>query len=163
MGWYCMALVDVLDWFPKQHAQRSKLVGILKETMAAVVKYQDSVSGLWWQVMDKARSQGNFEEASASGMFVYALAKGVRMEYLPPGPCKGAAAKGWDGIQRKFVAKNADGAVILAGTVKAAGLGGKPYRSGTYEYYIGEKTGDDDAKGVGAYLLAGSEMGLAGK
>jgi unsaturated rhamnogalacturonyl hydrolase len=38
------------------------------------------------------------------------------------------------------------------------GLGGSPYRSGTFEYYVGEKTGDQDAKGVGAYLLAASEV-----
>jgi unsaturated rhamnogalacturonyl hydrolase len=54
-----------------------------------------------------------------------------------------------------------DGGVVLNGTVKVGGLGGKPYRSGTYEYYVGEKTGAQDAKGVGAYLLAGAEMAAA--
>jgi unsaturated rhamnogalacturonyl hydrolase len=50
----------------------------------------------------------------------------------------------------------------LDGTVKVGGLGGNPYRSGTYEYYIGEGTRVNDAKGIGAYLLAGSEMEQAG-
>jgi unsaturated rhamnogalacturonyl hydrolase len=177
LGWYCMALVDVLDWMPKGNSGRTKLIGILRDTMAAVVKYQDPASGLWWQVTNRgvagfgqakgpqgqaievmpAPPNGNFLETSASAMFVYALAKGVRMGYLPQAD-EAHARAGWDGIQARFVKKNADGTVTLTGTVKAAGLGGKPYRSGTFEYYIGEKTGDNDAKGVGAYLLAGSEM-----
>jgi unsaturated rhamnogalacturonyl hydrolase len=158
MGWYCMALVDVLDWFPKNHPQRKALVDALQQVMTAVMKYQDSQTGLWWQVMDKPNAKGNFQETSASAMFVYALAKSVRMGYVPRRLYGTAAAQGWEGIQKQFVKTNADGTVTLTGTVKAAGLGGKPYRSGTFEYYVGEATGDNDAKGVGAYLLAGSEM-----
>jgi unsaturated rhamnogalacturonyl hydrolase len=160
MGWYCMALVDVLDWVPAGSSARAKLVDVLQKVMATVVKYQDPATGLWWQVMDKAAAPGNFLEASASSMFVYALEKGVRKGYLPQAD-KAYAAKGWAGIQKQFVKVNADGTGTLTGTVKAAGLGGKPYRSGTYEYYVGEARGEDDAKGVGAYLLAGSEMGRA--
>jgi unsaturated rhamnogalacturonyl hydrolase len=48
--------------------------------------------------------------------------------------------------------------MVLNGTVKVGGLGGIPYRSGSYEYYVGEKTGANDSKGIGAFLLAGSEM-----
>jgi unsaturated rhamnogalacturonyl hydrolase len=89
-------------------------------------------------------------------MFVYALAKGVRMGYLPQAD-EASARRGWEGIQKAFVTTE-NGKMALSGTVKVAGLGGKPYRSGTYAYYIGEKTGVNDAKGIGAFLLAGSEM-----
>ena len=68
------------------------------------------------------------------------------------------AKRGWEGIQKQFVTTGADGLMVLNGTVKVGGLGGTPYRSGTFEYYVGEKTGANDAKGVGAFLLAGSEM-----
>jgi unsaturated rhamnogalacturonyl hydrolase len=176
MGWYAMALVDVLDWFPKDHPERAKLVAVLQRTMAAVVKYQDASSGMWWQVMDRgepgfehvkgphgedievipAPKRGNFHETSASCMFVYALAKGVRLGYLPQSYDANAQA-GWRGIQ-SFVKADADGLMVLNGTVKVGGLGGTPYRSGTFEYYVGEKTGANDAKGIGAFLLAGSEM-----
>ena len=157
MGWYAMALVDVLDWFPKDHPQRKALIAALNRTDAAVVKYQDAKSGLWWQVMDKGDEPGNYLEASASCMFVYSLAKGVRMGYLPPSYAE-YARRGWEGIQKQFVARGADGLTVLNGTVKVGGLGGMPYRSGSYEYYVGEKTGANDAKGIGAFLLAGSEM-----
>jgi len=156
MGWYAMALVDVLDWMPADQAQRPELIAALNRTMAAVVKYQDAKTGLWWQVMDKGGRAGNYTEASASCMFVYALAKGVRLGYLPQAD-KASARRGWDGIQKAFVTTD-DGKMALSGTVTVGGLGGKPYRSGSYEYYIGEKTRVNDAKGVGAFLLAGSEM-----
>src|ERR1700722_18955934 len=83
MGWYAMALVDVLDWFPKDHPQYSALVAALNRTDAAIVKVQDAQTGLWWQVVDGGDKSGNYPEASASCMFVYSLAKGVRMGYLP--------------------------------------------------------------------------------
>jgi unsaturated rhamnogalacturonyl hydrolase len=156
LGWYEVALVDVLDWFPKDHPQRAKLVLALNQTMASVVKVQDAKSGLWWQVMAQGGKAGNYPEASASCMFVYALAKGVRLGYLPQ-IYEANAKRGWEGIQKQFVTKSADG-LVLNGTVKVGGLGGTPYRSGTYEYYVGEKTQANDSKGIGAFLLAGSEM-----
>jgi unsaturated rhamnogalacturonyl hydrolase len=152
-----MALVDVLDWMPKDHPQRAALIAALNRTDAAVVKYQDAKSGLWWQVMDKGERPGNYFETSASCMFVYSLAKGVRMGYLPQS-YEANAKRGWEGIQKQFVTKGADGLMVLDGTVKVGGLGGTPYRSGSYEYYVGEKVGANDSKGIGAFLLAGSEM-----
>ena len=160
MGWYEVALVDVLDWFPLDHPQRPALIAALNKTVAAVITYQDKNSGLWWQVMDKGSRKGNFTEASASCMFVYAIAKGVRMGYLPQAD-EANARKGWRGIQTAFVKTRPDGLVQLDGTVKVGGLGGTPYRSGTFDYYIGETTRVNDAKGIGAYLLAGSEMAQA--
>jgi unsaturated rhamnogalacturonyl hydrolase len=160
LGWYEVALVDVLDWFPADHPQRAALVNVLTRTATAVIAYQDKKSGLWWQVMDKGSQKGNFTEASASCMFVYAIAKGVRMGYLPQAD-EASAHKGWQGIQTAFVKATADGTMQLDGTVKVGGLGGTPYRSGTFDYYIGETTRVNDAKGIGAYLMAGSEMGQA--
>jgi unsaturated rhamnogalacturonyl hydrolase len=157
MGWYAMALVDVLDWMPVDHPQRGAVIAALNRTAAAVGKFQDAKTGLWWQVTDKGGEAGNYPEASASCMFVYALAKGVRMGYLPQSDER-AARRGWEAIQKTFVTSGADGLMVLNGTVKVGGLGGKPYRSGSYDYYIGEKTQANDAKGVGAFLLAGSEM-----
>ena len=160
LGWYAMALVDVLDWLPADHAQRPALVTALNRTIASIISYQDKKTGLWWQVMDKGSQRGNFTEASASCMFVYAIAKGVRMGYLPQAD-EANARKGWQGIQKAFVKSDADGKMELDGTVKVGGLGGTPYRSGTFDYYIGETSRVNDAKGVGAYLLAGAEMGQA--
>ncbi len=157
MGWYGMALVDVLDYFPKDHKGRDTLIAILNRFAAAVVKYQDPASGCWWQVLDKGKEKGNYLEASGSCMFVYALEKGVRKGYLPE-TFRKAAVKGFAGIQKQFITPNPEGGINLNGVCSVAGLGGEPYRDGSYAYYLSEKVVTNDPKGVGAYLLAAHEM-----
>jgi unsaturated rhamnogalacturonyl hydrolase len=160
MGWYAMALVDTLDYFPKDHPRRAELIAILKRLAVAVARYQEPKSGLWYEVLDKGGESGNYLEASASCMFVYALAKGVRQGYLT-GSYLGVAQKGYRGIVKRFVETDAGGQVNLTGTVSVAGLGGNPYRDGSYQYYLSEKVSTNDPKGVGAFLLASTEMELA--
>jgi len=162
MGWYAMALVETLDYFPQKHPQRGELIAILKRLASAVAKYQDARSGLWWQVLDKGDAKGNYLESSAACMFVYALAKGVRNGYLPASFMK-TANDGYRGIQKEFVKYEATGRFNLAGTVSVAGLGGNPYRDGSYEYYLSEKVVTNDPKGIGSFLLAATEMELAAK
>lgn len=159
VGWYSMALVDVLDWFPKSHPQRKKLEAVLQRTAQAIVSTQNPTTGLWRDVLSHpAGEAGNFEESSASCMFVYALAKGVRQGVLASS-YRQSADKGWKGITQRFVKASEDGkGVELDGVVAVSGLGGKPYRSGTYDYYIHEKVVANDLKGIGAFLLAGSEI-----
>lgn len=158
MGWYGMALVDALPYFPQDNPQRKKLIEILKKYVIAIAKVQDSKSGLWWDVLNFPNRKGNYLEASASCMFVYTLLKGVRMGYLPSS-CLPIAKKGYEGVIKKFVT-NVDGQTNLEGTVSVSGLGGHPYRDGSYEYYIKEKVVTNDAKGIGAFLLASDEMEL---
>jgi len=157
MGWHMMALVDTLSYYPESDAGRKLLLTELERDAAAVERWQDKPSGLWYQVLNKPAEQGNFFESSASCMFVYALARGVREGYLPPRYLTGAE-RGYKGILSRFLQTAPDGAVSLTGTVKAAGLGGDPYRAGSYAYYVGEKVVTDDPKGIGAFLLASTEM-----
>src|SRR5690606_22135021 len=83
MGWYVMALVDVLDYFPENHSRRPELIAILNRTLSAVTKYQDSKTGVWYDIVDLGTREGNYLEASASSMFVFALAKSLRKGYIP--------------------------------------------------------------------------------
>ncbi len=161
MGWYGMALVDVLEQLPADHPGKKTMEAILSRYAKAIQKAQDPASGCWWDVLDKPHEKGNYLEASASSMFVYTLAKGVRLGYLPASYLA-AAEKGYKGILQQFLKTGADGQTNLEGTVGVSGLGGKPYRDGSYGYYIGEKVAENDPKGVGAFLLAAGEMdGLA--
>ncbi|WP_420155453.1 glycoside hydrolase family 88 protein [Siphonobacter sp.] len=157
IGWYVMALVDVLDYFPMDHPKRPELVAIYKRLMPAVVKYQDPASGCWWQVTDKGGKEGNYLEASASSMFVYGLAKGVRTGLLDASYLK-AAQKGYAGMLKEFIKTDDKGLVHLDKTVSVGGLGGDPYRDGSYEYYLSEKIRLDDLKGVGPFILASIEV-----
>jgi unsaturated rhamnogalacturonyl hydrolase len=157
IGWYAMALVDVLDYFPENHPQRGELLAILNRLAPAIEKFQQPKSGLWYQVLDKPTGKGNYLEASAACMFVYALAKGTRHGYIPDRYLS-VAQKGYQGILAQFIKTDANGQVNLEGTVGGAGLGGNPYRDGTYQYYIGEKIVQNDPKGIGAFLMAASEI-----
>ena len=157
MGWYMMALVDTLPYYPAEDPGRKKLIAQLVQVASAVARYQDAQTGLWYQVLDRAGEKGNYLESSAACMFVYAFAKGVRLGYLPPRYLANAK-HGYEGILSHFVKTGSGDEVSLSGTVKSAGLGGKPYRDGSYAYYIGEKTVTNDPKGVGAFLLASTEM-----
>ena len=160
MGWYMMALVDTLPYYPKDDANRAILLAILNRTAAAVVRYQDKQTGLWYQVLDKAGAKDNYFESSAGCMFTYALQKGVRLGYLPEHFSENAA-RSWQGILSHFVQTDASGSVTITGTVKGIGLGGSPYDDGTYAYYVGSPVVSNDPKGVGAFLLASTEMELA--
>lgn len=162
MGWYAMALVDTLDYFPQNHPQRRALIEILKRLAIAVQKYQEPKSGLWYEVLDKGSAKGNYLEASVSCMFAYALAKGVRKGYLP-NSYLAVAQKGYRGIVGRFIKTDPGGQLNLEGTVSVGGLGGNPYRDGSYEYYLSEKVVTNDPKGIGAFLMASNEMDIAAR
>ena len=157
MGWYLMALVDTLPYYGPHDPSRKALLTILRREASVVVRYQDADTGLWFQVMDKAKASGNYPESSASCMFVYALAKGVRLGYLPH-PYLAASQRGYRGIVGRFVQVGPGHSLALTGTVQAAGLGGAPYRDGSYSYYLSEKVVTNDPKGIGAFLLASAEL-----
>jgi unsaturated rhamnogalacturonyl hydrolase len=133
------------------------LIAILNRLAGAIAKYQEPRSGLWYQVVDRANAKGNYLESSAACMFVYALAKGVRKGYLSASYMR-VAENGYRGIVKEFLRTDANGQLNLEGTVQVGGLGGNPYRDGSYEYYLSEKVITNDPKGVGALLLAATEM-----
>ncbi|MGH9524558.1 MAG: glycoside hydrolase family 88 protein [Terriglobales bacterium] len=159
-GWYAMALVDSLPWFPKDHPGRAQLIAILERLAPAIAATQDPETGLWYEVMDKPKAPGNYLESSASCMFVYALAKGARLGYLDPKYLK-IAERGYDGILKTFVKKDVDGSVTLDATVYGAGLGDKLTPENSYEYYTHVPVGPSDPKGIGAFLMAAAEMEVA--
>jgi len=157
VGWYAMALVDVLDYFPADHPKRDSLVKIFRNLATAIKNVQDKQTGLWWQILDKGKEKGNYLEASASSMFVYALAKGVRKGYLDASFLP-VALKGYDGIVKNFISVDSTGQTNLNKVCAVAGLGGDPYRDGSYDYYINEPVVTNDPKGLGAAIMAAVEM-----
>jgi unsaturated rhamnogalacturonyl hydrolase len=157
IGWYVMGIADVLDFMPQSHPDRAKLLAIFQRTLRAIAKYQDEETGLWYQVVDQGKRPGNYLEASASSMYVYAIAKGIRQNYLER-KLLPVAQKGFKGLTGKLIKVDANGSVHLTRICSVAGLGGSSRRDGTYEYYISEPVVSDDLKGVGAFILASVEM-----
>jgi unsaturated rhamnogalacturonyl hydrolase len=157
LGWYVMAIVDVLDFLPPDHPKREKLIGILRDVCSAIVKVKDSKTGLWYQVLDAGKKKGNYLEASGSCMFIYAFAKGVNKGYIDPKYGK-IAETSFDGVMKYLTDTDKNGNINLLHTCLGAGLGGNPYRDGSYEYYINEKQRTNDFKGYGSLLLSANEL-----
>ncbi|HVF40940.1 MAG TPA: glycoside hydrolase family 88 protein [Gemmatimonadaceae bacterium] len=163
IGWYMMGAVDALDYIPRAHRDRAALIRTIKDAAEAVARVQDPVSGLWWQVLDEPNRTGNYLEASASSMFVYALAKAARLGYIDP-QYRGIAVRGFDGLVRDLVKTGPDGHPSLTNICQVAGLGGNlrkdgSYRDGSFAYYVSEPIVADDYKGVGPFIMAAHELG----
>ena len=157
MGWYVVALVDVLDFIPREHAGRARILEILNQVVVGVKKYQDPKTGLWYQVLDQGQREGNYLEATASSMFTYALLKASRKGYIST-DYKAIAVKAYNGILKNLIQNNGDGTINLTKCCSVAGLGGNPYRDGSYGYYVHEPVRANDAKGVGPFIMASLEF-----
>jgi len=163
VGWYMVAAVEVLDYLPKSHPDRATIIATLGDVAEAVARVQDPVTGLWWQVLDQPNRAGNYLEASASSMFVYALAKAARLGYVDA-RFRATATRGFDGLVRHLVKPGEDGMPSLTNVCQVAGLGGNlrkdgSYRDGSYAYYVSEPIVADDYKGVGPFIYAALELG----
>ena len=157
IGWYVMAIVDALDVFPPDHPACAEFVAILERTLTAVSHYQDKATGLWWQVLDQGDRPGNYLEASGTSMFVYAIAKGVRNGYLDK-KWLAVANQAFAGLLTHLVTIDDKGLIDLNGICSTAGLGGVPYRDGSFEYYVNEPVITNDLHGIGAFLNAAVQL-----
>lgn len=156
-GWYMMALVDVLDYLPKDHKDRDAIISILNDLSSSLLEVQDGKTGLWFQVLDMGGEERNYLEASGSAMFIYAFAKGVKNEYLDQKYLEIAHAS-FDSMVENMITADEAGLPVLTNTCGACGLGGDPYREADYNYYVTEKKVDNDQKGVAPFIMAAIEL-----
>ena len=156
-GWYVMALVDVLELMPADQPERPELIAILNRVMEALMAVQDKDTRLWYQVPDKGDQKGNYLESTCSAMYCYAMAKGVRIGVLDKN-YKKEAQQVLEGLKAHKIVTNEDGTLSLIDCCAVAGLGGNPFRDGTYDYYIHERIRKDDPKGVAPLILACLEL-----
>ncbi|UPX20087.1 Unsaturated rhamnogalacturonyl hydrolase [Ascochyta rabiei] len=155
VGWYLMALLEVIPLVPASHPGRAKLSTYLTTLAAALKKTQDPDGG-WWLIMNEPYPgrKGNYVESSGSAMFTFGLLRGIRDGYLKEADYLAPAKKGYELLTKKFVKKKADGTVDWLGTVEVGSLNS----NGTYEYYVGVPLAVNDYKGVGPFMLASYEM-----
>ena len=177
-GWYSMALIEVLDVLPENYARRQEVIDLLQKDLDAVLKWQDKKTGLWYQVMDSPKRQGNYLESTCSSMFAYVLLKAWNKGYLGT-KYRDAGVKAYQGIIDNFIRVNTDKTISLTQCCSVAGLGPaatpeveaalkkinpkgsvkeNSKRDGSFEYYLSEPIRDNDAKGVGPFIWASLEM-----
>ena len=177
-GWYTMALIELLDAMPEDYSRRGEVIELLRKDLDAVIKWQDKKTGVWYQVMDSPKREGNYLESTCSSMFAYALLKAYNKGYLGEKYLK-AGKKAYEGILKNFIRVNADETISLTQCCAVAGLGPgmseavkkaapnvkeNTRRDGSYSYYLSEPVRDNDAKGVGPFIWASLEYEtLSGK
>ena len=156
-GWYCMAVVDMLEIVPESQPElRQVLLDLVPEVADALLGAQDPESGVWWQILDAPDRAGNYLESSASSMFIYFLAKAINDGHLTGEKYLTATQSAFDGLIREFVEVDAKGNVRISKMCRVAGLGYG--RDGSWHYYMSEPVVTDDPKGAGPFILAGMEV-----
>ena len=144
------ALVDVLDFIPENHPQRSDLIQLMHGLADTLPKYQDA-NGLGYQVLDKPEYEGNHHEASAPSMFIYGYAEAVKKGYLDE-KYLSVAEKAYNGLMQDLMVENSDSTLTLTQCCVVSGLGGHPYRDGSVDYYVNERVRENDAKATGPFI-----------
>ena len=152
IGWYMMALIDVLDFMPADHSGRNEIITLLNNLSSTIENFRDAETGMWYQVTDQGTREGNYLESTGSIMFIYTWVKGAQNGYLPNEYLqKGIEA--YDQFVKRFIKENEDGTISVTDCCSVAGLGGeKNYRDGSFEYYISEPIRDNDPKAVAPFI-----------
>ncbi|MBR5820164.1 MAG: glycoside hydrolase family 88 protein [Alistipes sp.] len=155
IGWWFMALVDNLDYLPQDHPDRAEIIGYIQGLAEALTKYQRN--GHWYQVLDCPEREGNYPEASVTAQCMYAIAKAVNKGYLPHRYRK-VAVEAYRALCNDLIFEDEHGVLSLTRCCAVGGLGGNPYRDGSFEYYIGERIRDNDAKATGPFIMGCLEL-----
>jgi unsaturated rhamnogalacturonyl hydrolase len=156
MGWLLAAMADILEVFPAEHPSRGEIVGIFADCANAAANARNRRTGVWRQVLDAPTRAGNYDEASASCLIEYAIAKCVRMGLLDDS-FRGVIADAWRGICEQFLIEY-KGLLNINKCCEVAGLGGEARRDGSYAYYLSEPIISNELKAVGALIQAGVEL-----
>ena len=157
LGWYCMAVMDVLDWLPEGYAGRDTLIGILNDICTELPKWADPETKMWYQVLDQPGREGNYLEATCSAMFTYTFLKGTRMGWLDAS-LKPYAKELYGNFVNEFISTDEQGLISIEKCCSVGGLGGSSMRMGDYAYYLSEPVRPNDSKGVGPFIWASLEM-----
>lgn len=155
-GWFAIALVEVLDYLPKDHPGRQALIDQLNYFLDVLPKWADPQTGMWYQVLDCPGREGNYQEATCSIMFVYAFLKGLRMGYIDDSH-KDYILGLYPKFIDRFIRENEDGTISMTDCCAVGGLGGKQMRKGDFAYYLSEPIIENDCKGVGPFIWASLE------
>lgn len=162
VGWYFLALVDILEQMEKANLSSSTgyttLKGYLAETADGLKARQDQATGGWYQILDEDGSYSassyngksytqtkNYIESSATALFTAAYLKAIRLGYLDETTYKTVAVNGYKCLINHFFSVDDNGKVNIFGSCRSAGLGGsgndykpgaKKFRDGSKPYYL---------------------------
>ncbi len=152
IGWYLMSLIEILELIDPKEKDYFFYERILTEEVENILKYQDPDTKMFYHVPNYFRKEGNYLETSGSAMIAYVLLKGARLKILPSYYSRIGQQIFYGICFNSFKSKN--GELCLSGICLSTSLGNDLSKDGSYEYYISQPIVDNDAKGVGPFLLA---------
>lgn len=141
-GWLAVAQCQLLNYLPANHPKRPELIRFLLRQIVGYARYQDQ-SGLWHQLLDKPDS---YQETSVTAMFTYAVAHAVNQGWINEKYIS-IAKEGWRGLATK-VTEDGQLQDVCIGTNMDEAI----------KFYYTRPTALNDTHGLGAFLLAGTEM-----
>jgi unsaturated rhamnogalacturonyl hydrolase len=144
LGWYGMAIIEVLEVIPANHPKRAQLIAVLRALVKGLAKYQDSKTGLWYQVVDKGSLPDNWLETSSSSMYTYTISMAVKRGYVDKSYNE-VAQKGYQGVLTK-ISLGPDGLTNLTDICEGTNLG-------DLAFYLARKRPTNDLHGLGAFLI----------
>lgn len=139
-GWVMAGLARTLEYLPASDSHRAAYEAQLRQMAAEAVKLQDPASGLWHSNLLDAKDYP-LPETSGSALMTFALAWGVDRGILDRSTYVPAVRRAWSGLVHQIYASGRLGCIQQTGAAPAHYL-----PSSSYNY------------GVGAFLLAGSEV-----
>lgn len=98
LGWYALILVEALETLPTEHPKRAEILDIYRRLAAGLKYTQDPNTGAWFMIVDKQAAPGNWTDPSGTGMFVYALQRGIELRLLDEKEYGSAVAAGYRGL-----------------------------------------------------------------
>ena len=143
MGWYAMAMIDVIEALPEKDADA--IAPALKLFVDGMLPYRDE-SGMWKNLADRPLSETNRLETSGTSMMVYTILKAVRLGFLDDSYREGAV-KGFNTMVSEKLKDNRLTDIYLMATA-----------NGTNNYENPDWYLPDEGKGVGPFIMAYSEM-----
>jgi unsaturated rhamnogalacturonyl hydrolase len=149
IGWFGMALIEVLEILPHNHPHRKELIAQVVQLTHAYAKYQDSTTGLWYQVVDKGAIAGNWLETSSSSMYTYTIYMAVQNKYIPKKMLE-VACRGYRGVLTQL-SGDADGQAHIANICGGTNVG-------DLNYYRNRPRNTDDFHGLGAFLIMNEQL-----
>ncbi|MDR3336615.1 MAG: glycoside hydrolase family 88 protein [Treponema sp.] len=153
VGWYAVAIMDILDYLPENHPCRNEFINAGLEIIQALVRFQDEETGLWYQVLDRQDDPKNWREISCSCLYTYVIAKALRKNLLHKSYGK-YIHKAYRAVINSLSFQGDD--LVISNICIGTGIG-------DYDFYLRRPTVQNDLHGMGAFLLMCTEYFAGGK
>jgi rhamnogalacturonyl hydrolase YesR len=155
LGWYAVLIADVLDYMPKTHPDYAFIQNHLTELCNGLKSCQHKETGMWCQVVDKPEAEGNWDETSGTGMFMYLIKRSVQKGLISKEEFEPVLQKAYNSI----ITKAKVGADNFVDIVQCSSIGIQK----DYKTYIEQPKEVNTFAGISSFILGTSVMELEKK